>query len=87
VTGAPVTSANGVGAGTLVTATATCAAGKVALGGGGRITVSNGLAEASVSMRSSYPSAKDTWAAVAVVTVTLPLVTSLTVTPYVLCSL
>jgi len=82
-----VTSATGVGAGTLVTATATCALGKVALGGGGRITVSSGLAEAFVSLRSSYPSAANTWTAVAVVTVGLPLVTSTTVTPYVLCSL
>lgn len=87
MTGTPVTSANGVGAGTLVTATATCAAGKVALGGGGRITVSSALAESSVSMRSSYPSATDTWTAVAVISVGLPVLTSATVTPYVLCSL
>jgi hypothetical protein len=87
VTGTPVTSANAVGAGTLVAATATCAAGKVALGGGGRIAVSSGLAESSVSMRSSYPSATNTWTAVAVVSVALPLLTSTTVTAYVLCSL
>jgi hypothetical protein len=49
--------------------------------------VSSGLAEAFVSMRSSYPSATDTWTVVAVVTVSLPLLTSATVTPYVLCSL
>jgi hypothetical protein len=55
--------------------------GKVALGGGGRITVS-GIGE--VSMRSSYPSGTDTWTVVGVVTVTL---LSTTVTPYVLCSL
>jgi hypothetical protein len=87
VTGTPVTSANGVIAGTLVTATATCAAGKVALGGGGRITVSSGLVEASVSMRSSYPSAAGTWTVVAVVNAALLAGTSTTVTPYVLCSL
>jgi hypothetical protein len=86
VTGTPVTSAIGVGAGTLVTATVSCAAGKVALGGGGRITVASGLAEASVAMRSSYPSAANTWTVVAIVTVSL-LGTSTTVTPYVLCSL
>ena len=68
--------------GALVTATATCAAGKVALGGGGRITVS-GIGE--VSMRSSYPSATDTWTVVGVVTATL--LSTATVTPYVLCSL
>jgi hypothetical protein len=87
VTGTPVTSAAGVGVGTLVTATATCASGKVALGGGARITVSNALAEGSVSLRSSYPSATDTWTAIAVVTVALPVLTTTTVTAYVLCSL
>ena len=70
-----------------MTATASCASGKVALGGGGRITVSSGLADARVSLRSSYPSATATWTAVAVVTVALPLLTTTTVTPYVLCSL
>jgi hypothetical protein len=87
VTGTPVTSAAAAVAGTLVTATATCAAGKVALGGGGRITVSAGTPEFSVAMRSSYPSAANTWTVVAVVTVTLPVLMSTTVTPYVLCSL
>jgi hypothetical protein len=87
VTGTPVTSSAGAAAGTLVTAAVSCAAGKVALGGGGRITVSSGAAEAFVAMRSSYPSAVDTWTVVAVVTVTLPLLQSTTVTPYVLCSL
>ena len=87
MTGTPVTSSNAALAGTLVTATATCAAGKVALGGGGRVTVSNPLAEGFVAMRSSYPSAAGTWTAVAVVTASLPLLTSATVTPYVLCSL
>jgi hypothetical protein len=82
-----VTSGAGVGVGTLVTATAACASGKVALGGGARITVSNALAEGSVSLRSSYPSATDTWTAVAVVTVGLPILTTTTVTAYVLCSL
>jgi len=71
----------------LVTGTATCAAGKVVLGGGALVTVSSGLAEAFVSLRSSYPSATDTWTAVAVVTVSLPLLTSTTVTAYALCSL
>jgi hypothetical protein len=70
-----------------VTATATCASGKVAYGGGGLVTVSSALANALVSLRSSYPSATDTWTAVAVVTVTLPIGVSTTVTPYVLCSL
>jgi hypothetical protein len=83
VTGTPVTSTTAPAIGTLLTATATCAAGKVALGGGGRITVS-GLGEGAVSMRSSYPSATDTWTVVGVVTA---LLSTATVTPYVLCSL
>jgi hypothetical protein len=87
VTGNPVTSAAAVGVGTLVTATATCASGKVALGGGARITVSNALADGSVSLRTSYPSATDTWTAVAVVTAALPALTTTTVTAYALCSL
>jgi hypothetical protein len=82
-----VTSSTGVAAGTLVTATATCASGKVAYGGGALVTVSSALSNALVSLRSSYPSATDTWTAVAVVTATLPLGVSATVTPYVLCSL
>ena len=86
MTGTPVTSGAGVGLGTLVTATVTCPAGKVALGGGARTTVSNGLTEASVALRSSYPSATDTWTAVAVITAGLPLFATATVTPYVLCS-
>lgn len=87
MTGTPVTSAAAVTAGTLVTATVSCPVGKVAFGGGGHITVSNAAADAFVSMRSSYPSATDTWTVVAVVTATLPLLTTTTVTPYVLCSL
>lgn len=87
MTGTPVTSSTGAGAGTLVTATATCAAGKVLLGGGARVTVSSGVAEAFVALRSSYPSATDTWTAVAVVTANLPPLASTTVTAYALCSL
>ena len=87
MTGTPVTSSTGAGAGTLVTATATCASGKLVLGGGARVTVSSGLAEAFVALRSSYPSATNTWTAIAVVTANLPLLTSATVTAYALCSL
>jgi hypothetical protein len=86
VTGTPVTSGAGVLAGTLVTATATCASGKVVLGGGAQVTVSSGSANALVSLRSSYPSATDTWTGVAVVTLNLPLGTTTTVTAYALCS-
>jgi hypothetical protein len=82
-----VTSSAGAAAGTLVTATATCPASKVLLGGGARITVSSALGDALVALRTSYPSAADTWTAVAVVTVSLPLATSTTVTAHALCSL
>lgn len=70
-----------------MTATATCDPGKVVLGGGARVTVSNAIADENVSLRSSYPSAANTWTAVAVVTDSLPLLTSTTVTAYALCSL
>ena len=86
MTGTPVTS-TGPAAGTLVTATATCPAGKVVLGGGARVTVSSALAEALVALRSSYPSATDTWTAVAIVTFSLPIGISTTVTAYALCSM
>ena len=87
MTGTPVTSGAGIGVGTLITATATCDPGKVALGGGARITDTSLLGNALVSLRSSYPSATNTWTAVAIVNVALPLLATATVTPYVLCSL
>ena len=86
MTGTPVTS-TGPGAGTLVTATATCAAGKVVLGGGALVTVSSSSFDQRVALRSSYPSAAATWTAIAIVVTGLPGGQSTTVTAYALCSL
>jgi hypothetical protein len=80
-----VTSAAAIVAGTTVTATATCASGKVALGGGGRATTTAGPLTI-MSIQSSYPSATDTWTVIGQVGVTLILGNTMTVTAYVLCS-
>jgi hypothetical protein len=86
VTGTPTTAVSPA-AGTLVTATVTCAAGKVVLGGGALVTVSSAALEQFVALRTSYPSAADTWTAVAVVMASLPIGQSTSVTAYALCSL
>lgn len=65
--------------GTQVTATATCAAGKVLLGGGARVTGGNGSI-----LNSSYPSSTTTWTAVG--EVVLVQLGTFTVTAYALCS-
>jgi len=70
---------------TLVTAVATCPAGKVALGGGGQVTTTSGN-KGRVQLTGSYPSAAGQWTAVAVVNQALG-ANTLTVTAYVLCSL
>ena len=87
MTGTPVSSATGAGAGTLITATATCAAGKVVLGGGALVTTSNAGSDRRVALRTSYPSAANTWTAVAIVITDLQNGQSATVTAYALCSL
>jgi hypothetical protein len=82
VTGSSVTIAAGALVGTTSsTATATCAAGKVALGGGGQIS-SGGTAIG--ALISSYPSTTAVWSVQGVVLVSGT--GSLTITPYVLCS-
>ena len=86
MTGTPVTSA-GPSAGMLITGTATCAAGKVVLGGGALVTVSNSGSDRRVALRTSYPSAANTWTAVAIVITDLQNGQSATVTAYALCSL
>jgi hypothetical protein len=83
VTGTPVTSAAGAVLGTQVTATATCAAGKVLLGGGTQITTSAGTGAV---IESSYPSSTTVWTAVGEVTTALPPADTFTVTAYALCS-
>jgi hypothetical protein len=85
VTGTPTT-ASSPAAGTLVTANATCAVGKVVLGGGALVTVSSAALEQFVALRSSYPSAADMWTGVAIVIASLPIGQSTSVTAYALCS-
>jgi hypothetical protein len=65
--------------GTLVTATATCAVGKVLLGGGARVTGGGGAV-----VKASYPSSTTTWTAVG--EVELVLLGTFSVTAYALCS-
>ncbi len=87
VTGTPVTSAANAPRNTVVTATAACAAGKVALGGGGLVTTTATQKERA-QLVGSYPSAADTWTATGVVAIgALGAGRTMTVTAYVLCSL
>lgn len=87
VVGTPVVSADGPARNTLVTATATCPLGKVAIGGGGLITTTVSQKERA-QLQSSYPSATDTWTVIGVVAINaLSTGNTMTVTAYVLCSL
>jgi hypothetical protein len=86
VTGTPVTSAANAARNTTVTATATCPAGKVALGGGAQVTTTAAQKERAL-LTASYPSAVGTWTAVGVVGIAaLGAGQTMTVTAYVLCS-
>ena len=87
MTGTPVTSAPNPPRNTTVTATATCPLGKVALGGGARVTTTAAQKERAL-LTASYPTASDTWTAVGVVAIAaLGWGQTMTVTAYVLCSL
>jgi hypothetical protein len=77
---------SGLSVGDLVSASVSCASGKVVLGGGARTTVTSVLLDDNIALRSSYPSAADTWTGVAVAT-GISLTGSVTVTAYALCSL
>jgi hypothetical protein len=69
----------------VVSSTASCAAGKVALGGGARVTTTAVASRAVI--QASYPSAAGTWTAAAVATANLGAGNTMTVTAYVICSL
>jgi Collagen triple helix repeat (20 copies) len=87
VTGSPVTSAPNAPRNTILTATATCASGKVALGGGGRVTTTAAQKERALLV-ASYPTAADTWTVSGVVGISaLGGGQTMTVTAYALCSL
>ena len=87
VTGTPVTSAPATPRQTLTTATATCPAGTVLLGGGAQITTT-ATQKDRAELVSSYPSATDTWTAIGVVAIAaLPFGRTMTVTAHALCSL
>jgi len=87
VNGSPVTSTANAPRNTTVTATASCPAGTVLLGGGGQATTTASQKErAHLSM--SYPSSATTWTAVGTVGISaLGSGQTMTVTAYALCSL
>jgi hypothetical protein len=87
VTGTPVTSAANAARNTTVTATATCPAGKMLLGGGATVT-STAAQKERVYLALSYPSSTTVWTAVGVVGIaSLGTGQTMTVTAYALCSL
>ena len=87
VAGNPATSAANAARNTAVTATASCAAGKVLLGGGARITTTATQKERAY-LQTSFPSSTTTWTAIGVVGVAaLGAGNTMTVTAYALCSL
>lgn len=96
VIGTTVTSAHGTGAGVSVTSTATCAGGKVLLGGGGTVIATSTTSPLfptpeKVMLAKSYPSSTTTWTAVGVNNANLSGSSTtgdtFSVTAYALCSL
>jgi hypothetical protein len=87
IAGTPVTSAANAARNTIITATATCSAGTVVIGGGANVTTTATQKERA-QLVSSYPSATDAWTAVGVVAIAaLGTGNTMTVTAWVLCSL
>jgi hypothetical protein len=86
VTGVGATSALAAGQNAQITDTATCATGKVVLGGGARITTSAAGDFFKVHLSQSYPSATNVWTALATVNTALGVGNTATITAYALCS-
>jgi hypothetical protein len=84
VTGTALESENKPPAGTQVSATASCPAGKTLLGGGGRVTKSG--ITSPLAIAESYPSASNTWKVVGTNTVAGGSGEKFTVQAYVVCS-
>jgi hypothetical protein len=84
VPGTAATSSAAAAAGTQVTATASCASGKEALGGGGQVTTND--TNEHVALSESYPSSASQWTAVGTVMQDLNASKTMTVQAYVLCS-
>jgi hypothetical protein len=84
--GTTTTSAGGANKGTQVTSTATCATGKVLLGGGGHVTTTDTNLQRAV-MVGSYPSSTTTWTTIGMVEdANLASGKTLSATAYALCS-
>jgi hypothetical protein len=87
VNGTAVNSAANATANTVVTANADCTgANSRVLGGGGRVTTSNGSNVARVTLQSSQPFDQDTWRVTGVVLSTLTGGQTMTVQAYAICT-
>jgi hypothetical protein len=86
VTRNAVTSTFGAPAGTTVTGTVDCPAGRVLLGGGATATTNQTSNSARFALQSSAPVDADTWRGIAVVTTTLAGGQAVTVRPYAICT-
>jgi hypothetical protein len=82
-----VTSATGSSQGSQITATATCDAGSVLLGGGAEVTTNDAARRERVTLTASYPSSTTTWTAVGTAISTLQAAQTMTVQAFALCSL
>jgi hypothetical protein len=69
-----------------VSATVSCASGKVVFGGGYTLSYSSSSDEGLLTVRQSYPSAAGTWTVVATYSGDMSSGHSVTLTPYALCS-
>lgn len=84
VSGTTVLSAPDPAIGTTVTATASCGAGAISLGGGAQVSASGPVSK-NVTLRSSFPTGTNSWRAVGMVIGSLSSGEQMSVHPYVLC--